>query len=160
MTPRQIADTLQIRVSTVEEYARREVLPSIKLGRHRRFIKSEVERAIVRLQSQLSAAAAGSAIKNTTRHRATSAWLKSQWITQLLEIRRQDFGPPASRAKIEMLLGQDRVSGLVPACRCCSPRERRNHRGLDVDLVDSQQRVPDIVCLRVCMVWCDGMGQW
>ncbi len=55
MTARQIAETLQMRVSTVEAYARRGVLPSIKLGRHRRFIKSEVERAIASRQSRLSA---------------------------------------------------------------------------------------------------------
>jgi excisionase family DNA binding protein len=36
MTARQIAETLQMRVSTVEAYARRGVLPSIKLGRHLR----------------------------------------------------------------------------------------------------------------------------
>jgi excisionase family DNA binding protein len=52
MTARQIAETLQMRVSTVEAYARRGVLPSIKLGRHRRFIKSEVERAIAVMQAQ------------------------------------------------------------------------------------------------------------
>jgi excisionase family DNA binding protein len=46
MTSRQLADALQMRVSTVEAYARRGLLPSIKLGRHRRFVRSEVERAI------------------------------------------------------------------------------------------------------------------
>lgn len=55
MTARQIAETLQMRVSTVEAYARRGLLPSVKLGRHRRFIKSEVERAIGLLQSGLPA---------------------------------------------------------------------------------------------------------
>jgi excisionase family DNA binding protein len=51
MTARQIAETLQMRVSTVEAYARRGLLPSVKLGRHRRFIKSDVERVISEMQS-------------------------------------------------------------------------------------------------------------
>jgi len=50
-TARQIAETLQMRVSTVEAYARRGLLPSVKLGRHRRFIRSEVEQSIARLGS-------------------------------------------------------------------------------------------------------------
>jgi excisionase family DNA binding protein len=49
MTARDIAGILQMRVSTVEGYARRGLLPSVKVGRHRRFIRSEVERAIARL---------------------------------------------------------------------------------------------------------------
>ena len=49
MTAEQIARMLQMRQSTVEDYARREVLPSVKVGRHRRFIRSEVEVAIGRL---------------------------------------------------------------------------------------------------------------
>jgi excisionase family DNA binding protein len=49
MTAREIAGILQMRVSTVEGYARRGLLPSVKVGRHRRFIKSEVERAIALL---------------------------------------------------------------------------------------------------------------
>lgn len=47
MTATQMAEVLQMRVSTVEDYARRGVLPSLKVGRHRRFLRSEVERAIV-----------------------------------------------------------------------------------------------------------------
>jgi excisionase family DNA binding protein len=49
MTAQQVAAILQLRVSTVEDYARRGVLPCIKLGRHRRFLRSQVEQAIVRL---------------------------------------------------------------------------------------------------------------
>jgi excisionase family DNA binding protein len=49
MTARQIADVLQMRVSTIESYARRGLLPSIKLGRHRRFVRSRVEEAIAQL---------------------------------------------------------------------------------------------------------------
>jgi excisionase family DNA binding protein len=49
MTAAQIASVLQLRPSTVEDYARRGVLPSIKLGRHRRFLRSQVEDAIVEL---------------------------------------------------------------------------------------------------------------
>lgn len=49
MTAAQVARILQLRQSTVEDYARREVLPSIKLGHHRRFTRSEVEEAIAHL---------------------------------------------------------------------------------------------------------------
>ncbi len=49
MTARQVAAILQLRVSTVEDYARRGVLPCIKLGRHRRFLRSQVESAIADL---------------------------------------------------------------------------------------------------------------
>jgi excisionase family DNA binding protein len=33
--------------STVENYARRGLIPSIKLGRHRRFVQSDVEAALL-----------------------------------------------------------------------------------------------------------------
>ncbi len=49
MTAGEVATILQLRVSTVEDYARRGVLPSIKVGRHRRFLRSEVDTAIARL---------------------------------------------------------------------------------------------------------------
>jgi excisionase family DNA binding protein len=38
-----------MRLSTIESYARRGLLPSVKVGRHRRFIRSEVERALTAL---------------------------------------------------------------------------------------------------------------
>ena len=47
MTASQIAEVLQMRTSTIEDYARRGILPSIKLGRHRRFIRSQVEQALL-----------------------------------------------------------------------------------------------------------------
>jgi excisionase family DNA binding protein len=43
MTSSQVAELLQMRLSTVESYARRGLLPSVKVGRHRRFIRSQVE---------------------------------------------------------------------------------------------------------------------
>lgn len=46
MTAQQLAALLQMPVSTIEDYARRQVLPSVKLGRHRRFIRSEIEDAL------------------------------------------------------------------------------------------------------------------
>jgi excisionase family DNA binding protein len=49
MTVHQVAAVLQLRPSTVEDYARRCVIPSIKLGRHRRFLRAEVEAAVVSL---------------------------------------------------------------------------------------------------------------
>jgi excisionase family DNA binding protein len=52
MTSRQVAGLLQMRLSTVESYARRGLLPSVKVGRHRRFIRSQLERALTALTEQ------------------------------------------------------------------------------------------------------------
>jgi len=49
MTAEQLAALLRVRKSTVEDYARRGLLPSLKLGRHRRFIRSDVIDAIDKL---------------------------------------------------------------------------------------------------------------
>ena len=49
MTLRQVAALMQMRLSTVESYARRGLLPSVTVSRHRRFIRSEVERALAAL---------------------------------------------------------------------------------------------------------------
>lgn len=46
----QIADLLLVRKSTVEDYARRGLLPSLELGRHRRFIRSDVLSAVDELR--------------------------------------------------------------------------------------------------------------
>jgi excisionase family DNA binding protein len=46
MTALQVAELLLVRKSTVEDYARRGLLPSLKLGRHRRFVRSDVVAAI------------------------------------------------------------------------------------------------------------------
>ena len=46
LTADEVAELLHIPRSTVSEYARRGVLPSIKLGRHRRFVRSDVAEAI------------------------------------------------------------------------------------------------------------------
>jgi excisionase family DNA binding protein len=46
MTARDVAAVLQMKVSTIEDYARRGVLPSVKVGRHRRFIRSKLEQAV------------------------------------------------------------------------------------------------------------------
>ena len=48
MIARQVADLLQMRISTVAS-ARRGLLPSVKVGRHRRFIRSQLERALAAL---------------------------------------------------------------------------------------------------------------
>lgn len=47
LTPDEVAALLSVPVSTVRDWARRGVLPSRKLGRHRRFLRSEVERWVV-----------------------------------------------------------------------------------------------------------------
>jgi len=54
MTAEQVSTLLLLRRSTVEDYARRGLLPSIKLGRHRRFVRSDVLVAIEALRSQPS----------------------------------------------------------------------------------------------------------
>ena len=50
MTAEQIAALLLMRKSTVEDYARRGLLPSLKLGRHRRFVRADVMQAINELR--------------------------------------------------------------------------------------------------------------
>jgi excisionase family DNA binding protein len=50
LTSEQVAQMLAMRRSTVEDYARRGVLPSIKLGRHRRYVRSDLLRAIEHLR--------------------------------------------------------------------------------------------------------------
>jgi excisionase family DNA binding protein len=46
MTAEQVAALLLLPASTVKDYARRGVLPSLKLGKHRRFVRSQVQSAI------------------------------------------------------------------------------------------------------------------
>lgn len=46
MTAEQVAALLLLPVSTVKDYARRGVLPSIKLGKHRRFVQSQMEATV------------------------------------------------------------------------------------------------------------------
>lgn len=49
LTSNQIAASFAMPRSTVEDYARRGILPSIKIGRHRRFVRDRVEEALRRL---------------------------------------------------------------------------------------------------------------
>ena len=51
MTASEVAAVMQLKVSTIEDYARRGVLPSVKVGRHRRFIRSQLEQAVGALSS-------------------------------------------------------------------------------------------------------------
>jgi excisionase family DNA binding protein len=50
LTSAQVAELLQMKRTTVDDYARRGLLPSLKLGRHRRFVRSDVEAALARLR--------------------------------------------------------------------------------------------------------------
>jgi hypothetical protein len=52
LTSRQVGALLQLRISTVEDYARRGILPSLKLGRHRRYLRSQVEHTITTLSAK------------------------------------------------------------------------------------------------------------
>lgn len=50
MTAAELAESLSMPRCTVEEYARRGLLPSIKLGKHRRFVRFDVREALRRYQ--------------------------------------------------------------------------------------------------------------
>jgi excisionase family DNA binding protein len=58
MTGREVAALLHMPVSTVEDLARQGRLPSVKIGRRRRYVRQEIE-AVVR--GQLTTAGDGSA---------------------------------------------------------------------------------------------------
>jgi excisionase family DNA binding protein len=47
LTAAQVADLLDVPVSTVREWGRNGTLPRIKLGRHVRFLRSQVEATIL-----------------------------------------------------------------------------------------------------------------
>jgi excisionase family DNA binding protein len=47
MTAREVAELLDVPLSTVLEWGRRGTLPRVKLGRHVRFIRAHVEAAIL-----------------------------------------------------------------------------------------------------------------
>ena len=49
LTAGQVADLLGLREGTVKDYARRGLLPSFRLGKHRRFIRAQVEARIAEL---------------------------------------------------------------------------------------------------------------
>ena len=51
MTSAQVAELLHMKRTTIEDYARRGLLPSLKLGRHRRFVRSDVEAALAQLRN-------------------------------------------------------------------------------------------------------------
>lgn len=50
LTAQQVAELLRMQQSTVEDYGRRGVIPSIKLGRHRRYIRSDLVELIEQLR--------------------------------------------------------------------------------------------------------------
>lgn len=47
MTARDVALLLHAPVSTVEDWARRDILPSVKIGRRRLYIRHEIEVALM-----------------------------------------------------------------------------------------------------------------
>ncbi len=47
MTAREVAGLLHAPVSTVEDWARRGILPSVKVGRRRLYIRQRVEAALL-----------------------------------------------------------------------------------------------------------------
>jgi excisionase family DNA binding protein len=50
MTATEVAELLDVPVSTVREWGRNGTLPRVKLGRHVRFIRRHVESAILRAE--------------------------------------------------------------------------------------------------------------
>ena len=46
MTAAEVAALLKLRPSTIEDYARRGLLPSVRFGKHRRFIRGDVVAAV------------------------------------------------------------------------------------------------------------------
>jgi excisionase family DNA binding protein len=50
LTKDEVAALLRLRPSTVDDMARRGDLPSIRLGRHRRYLRSDIEEFIQRLR--------------------------------------------------------------------------------------------------------------
>ena len=48
MTAADVAELLRVPVSTVREWGRNGTLPRVKLGRHVRFVRAQVEAAILR----------------------------------------------------------------------------------------------------------------
>lgn len=47
MTAREVARLLHAPVSTVEDWARRGILPSVKIGRRRLYIRQNIEMALI-----------------------------------------------------------------------------------------------------------------
>jgi excisionase family DNA binding protein len=46
MLAREVASLLHVPVSTVEDWARRGILPSVKIGRRRLYIREQIETAL------------------------------------------------------------------------------------------------------------------
>jgi excisionase family DNA binding protein len=47
MTAREVAELLHAPVSTVEDWARRDLLPSVKIGKRRLYIRQNIEAVLV-----------------------------------------------------------------------------------------------------------------
>jgi excisionase family DNA binding protein len=47
LTGRDVARLLHTPVSTVEDWARRDILPSVKIGRRRLYIRQQIESALI-----------------------------------------------------------------------------------------------------------------
>ncbi len=47
MTAADVADLVAVPISTVRDWGRRGILPRVKLGRHVRFVRAQVEAAIL-----------------------------------------------------------------------------------------------------------------
>jgi excisionase family DNA binding protein len=47
MTAREVAELLHAPVSTVEDWARRGILPSVKIGRRRLYIRQNIEAVLI-----------------------------------------------------------------------------------------------------------------
>jgi excisionase family DNA binding protein len=64
LTADDVAELLHIPRSTVSDYARRGVLPSIMLGRHRRFVRSDIDEAIERMRRERATWQSGASVRS------------------------------------------------------------------------------------------------
>lgn len=47
MTGREVAELLHTPVSTIEDWARRDILPSVKIGRRRLYVRQSIEAVLI-----------------------------------------------------------------------------------------------------------------
>jgi excisionase family DNA binding protein len=52
MTAAEAANLLRLRDSTLREYARRGIVPSIRIGRHLRFVEADLQAYLDRLRAE------------------------------------------------------------------------------------------------------------
>jgi excisionase family DNA binding protein len=90
LTAAQVAELLQLKRTTVDDYARRGLLPSIKLGRHSRFVRSDVEAALARLRTRSPTQRSSGHIRDTFAPHRTAEKPKTPPLAALSQRARED----------------------------------------------------------------------